>query len=137
MTLDTYEESEIHQLVHDFYDDIRVHAVLGPIFNKHIEDWDHHLAIMVDFWSSLLCRSARYSGSPMMKHARLPELSAELFCAWLAQFEISTARHPNQQLARHAHEFSKRIARSLWMGYQIDKNPDQPPLELNCGESCA
>src|SRR3546814_11016063 len=47
-------EEEIKTLVYGFYDRVRADAMLGPIFNGHIHDWDTHLGIMVRFWSSLL-----------------------------------------------------------------------------------
>ena len=51
-------EEEIRTLVHDFYDDVRQDALLGPIFNSRIHDWDAHLAKLVDFWSSIRCTAA-------------------------------------------------------------------------------
>lgn len=134
MIVSEHSEADIHRLVHDFYDEVREHETLGPVFNAHIKDWDTHLATMVDFWSSLLLRTARYSGSPMVKHGNLPELSAELFESWLALFSQTTAKHPNQALATQARAYAQRIARSLWMGYQITHNPEATPLELKHGE---
>lgn len=131
MIVSEHTEADIHRLVHDFYAEIREHEKLGPVFNNLITDWDTHLATMVDFWSSLLLRTARYSGSPMIKHGRIPNLSAELFEEWLALFAKTTAQHPNQALATQARAYSQRIARSLWMGYQITHDPEATPLELH------
>ena len=135
MIVSEHSEADIQRLVHDFYDQVREHDTLGPVFNHHISDWDTHLATMVDFWSSLLLRTARYSGSPMMKHASLPELSAELFEAWLALFDQTTSDHPNQALAAQARAYARRIARSLWMGYQITHRPEATPEELRYDHS--
>lgn len=131
MNTPLYTREEIQQLVDDFYGQIRVHEVLGPIFNRHITDWPTHLNRMVNFWSSILLKSGDYSGSPMMKHAALPELSAELFDQWLVLFEKTCAQQPNRELGEMAWKFSQRIARSLWMGYQIQQQPDQVPTELS------
>ena len=118
-------EDEVVEMVHNFYALIRRDEVLGPIFNGHIDDWDAHLATLVDFWSSILRRTARFSGTPMPKHIALPELSAELFQRWLALFRQSNASLANQAMAEQANSTAQRIAQSLWLGYQIKHFPDQ------------
>lgn len=124
---DLCTEEEIVQLVYGFYDNVRRDEVLGPIFQRHIKDWDTHLPTMVDFWSSALRGTARFRGSPMPKHAALPDLSIELFQRWLKLFQETTATLPNAALADKANELSKRIAQSLWYGYQASaKNPATP-----------
>ncbi|MFA7623824.1 MAG: preprotein translocase subunit TatC, partial [Pusillimonas sp.] len=40
---------------------------------------------------------------------------------------------PNQAMAEKAGEFSQRIARSLWYGYQLHHKPDAPLREVNRG----
>ena len=121
---------EIVTLVHSFYTRVRADDELGPIFERHISDWDTHLARMVQFWSSLLLGSGTYQGSPMPAHIALPELSADLFKQWLALFEQTTAQFENRQFAQQALEFAHRIARSLWYGHQLSRNPDRSPSEI-------
>src|SRR5690606_27886731 len=99
-------------------------------FNAHIDDWDHHLAKLVDFWSSILLRTGRFSGAPMPKHAVLPDLSAELFEHWLALFRQTAQEQPNQAMAELACAMAARIAQSLWMGYQIMRDPNAAPTGL-------
>ena len=123
--LDLCSEEEIVQLVYGFYDAVRADEVLAPIFNQHIKDWDAHLPTMVDFWSSVLRGTARFRGSPMPKHAALPDLSIELFRHWLALFQKTTSTLQNQALAEKANELAKRIAQSLWYGYQMNQAQTQ------------
>lgn len=123
-------EEEIHEMVHSFYADIRRDEVLGPIFNSHVADWDEHLGKLVDFWSSILRRTGRFSGTPMPKHIALPDLSAELFQRWLALFQQSNARLSNQELSAAANAAAQRIAQSLWFGYQMSRKPDELPVGL-------
>ncbi|MFC4621039.1 group III truncated hemoglobin [Comamonas nitrativorans] len=111
-------EEEITALVHRFYDRIRQHPNLGPIFNGHIDDWPAHLDRLVDFWSSVLLRTGRFSGAPMPKHVALPGLNAELFRQWLALWRTTAAEQANPALAEQAVAAAERIAQSLWMGYQ-------------------
>lgn len=120
-------EEEITALVHEFYEAVRKDPALGPIFNHHIHDWDAHLVRLVDFWSSILRRTGRFSGAPMPKHIALPGLSAELFQRWLDLFRTITADQPNQAMGDHAYAMAQRIAESLWYGYQIAHKPDVRP----------
>ena len=62
---DLCTEDEVSHLVHTFYRNVRDDSVLGPIFDRHVKDWDTHLAKMVDFWSSALRGTARFRGTPM------------------------------------------------------------------------
>ena len=126
-------EQEITDLVHDFYATVRQDALLGPIFNAHVQDWDHHLAKLVDFWSSILRGTQRFKGTPMPKHVALPNLNAELFKRWLALFCEATAAQPNEAMGQKAYEMAQRIAQSLWFGYQLSRCPDLTPRELGHG----
>lgn len=128
---DLCTEEEVASLVHTFYACIRQDRILGPIFELHIEDWNQHLAKLVDFWSSILRRSGRFSGAPMPKHAALPGLSAPLFQRWLALFRENAAAQPNQVMAQQACLMAERIAQSLWMGYQFHRNPEAIPQALD------
>ncbi|MCB5363516.1 group III truncated hemoglobin [Pusillimonas sp. CC-YST705] len=126
-------QEEITTLVHSFYDRIRQDETLGPIFNAHVHDWDVHLARMVSFWSSMLLGAGTYDGTPMPKHIALPDLKAELFEHWLALFQETTQTLPNQALAERAQELAHRIARSLWFGYQLHRQPERPVTEIRHG----
>jgi hemoglobin len=131
MTSPLCTEQEISDLVHAFYARVREDAVLGPIFNAHIADWDRHLARLVDFWSSMLLRTGRFTGAPMPKHVALPDLSAALFERWLGLFREICAAQPNRLMGEQAYAMAQRIAQSLWMGYQISHEPDAIPSVLS------
>ena len=121
-------EEEIVELVYGFYDRVRQDAVLGPIFETHVKDWDTHLPTMVDFWSSALRGTGRFRGAPMPKHAALPGLSIELFQRWLELFGQTTDALPNAALGERAKDLARRIAQSLWYGYQMSQG-----VELRTG----
>ncbi len=131
--MDLCTDTEVAVMVHSFYADIRRDEILGPIFNRHVDDWDHHLAKLVDFWSSILRGTGRFSGAPMPKHAALPGLNAELFKRWLSLFEQTTSAQPNQAMGTRAYAMAQRIAQSLWYGYQINHQPSALPTELTPG----
>lgn len=121
-------EDEITQMVYSFYDKVRCDEVLGPVFNRHVANWDTHLPIMVDFWSSALRGTARFRGAPMPKHAALPGLSIELFQRWLMLFGQTTDAMPNVALRERAQDLAKRIAQSLWYGYQMRQDANRPAV---------
>ena len=80
------DEAMIERLVRGFYAKVRADAVLGPIFDVRIKDWEPHLAQMCAFWSSVALMTGRYHGTPMAKHLRLP-VDAGHFDRWLELFE--------------------------------------------------
>jgi hemoglobin len=116
-------ETEISELVRAFYARVRKDERLGPIFDKHVADWNAHLGKMADFWSALLLRTGRFSGSPMSRHAALPELNADLFRHWLVLFRETAAAQPNREMAEQACVMAERIAQNLWAGYQNSRSP--------------
>lgn len=124
-------EAEVTEMVHVFYARVRTDDVLGPVFDAAIEDWNHHLARLVDFWSAILLRTGRYTGAPMPKHAALPGLSPAMFERWLQRFDEVALELPNQAMAMRATEAAQRIARSLWYGYALSRDPQALPSELN------
>jgi hemoglobin len=79
--LDSRKQIEI--LISTFYKGVTADPLLGPVFS-HV-DWDHHLPIMVDFWSSMLLGDMSYQGNPFQKHIGLP-ITAEHFSQWLKLF---------------------------------------------------
>jgi hemoglobin len=122
-TPDLCTEEEVTRLVHGFYAEVRADPLLGPIFDRHVRQWDRHLATMVDFWSSALRGTARFRGAPMPKHVALPGLDAQLFQRWLALFHQTTAALGNEAMAERANELAGRIAESLWYGYRASRMP--------------
>ena len=84
------DEAAIRRLVHGFYAKVRQDALLGPIFDSRVADWDEHLERMCRFWSSVATMSGTYHGNPMAKHIALP-VDAAHFDRWLELFEATAA----------------------------------------------
>ena len=108
-------EAVIERLVHGFYAKVRADALLGPIFETRIRDWEPHLAQMCAFWSSVALMSGRYHGTPMVKHLPLP-VDAAHFDRWLALFEETAGEICPPEAAAHFVERARRIAASLELG---------------------
>ncbi len=105
----------IERLVRTFYDRVRADAVLAPVFDAHIRDWEPHLQRMCAFWSSVALMTGAYHGSPMARHLPLP-VDGGHFDRWLALFEATAAETCPPQAAAHFVERARRIAQSLEMG---------------------
>jgi hemoglobin len=108
-------ESMIERLVRNFYGKVRADAVLAPIFDARIEDWEPHLEQMYAFWSSVALMSGRYHGAPMPKHLPLP-VDAAHFDRWLALFETTAREVCPPEAEVHFVERARRIAASLELG---------------------
>ena len=89
---------KIERMVHDFYGKVREDAVLGPIFEKRIEDWPTHLGRMVSFWRGVLRSEPTFApserGAPPILHRGIEELERAHFARWLGLFgEVADATY--------------------------------------------
>jgi hemoglobin len=78
-------EEEIASLVDQFYAKVREDDEIGPLFNEEVQNWDAHLALLNDFWSTVLLATGRYKGNPLVAHFRLP-IEEKYFGRWLKLF---------------------------------------------------
>jgi hemoglobin len=126
-------EEMIRVLVHAFYARVRRDALLGPIFDAAVEDWDEHLDKLCGFWSSVMLMTGRYKGTPMQAHAALPGLSALHFDRWLDLFR-GTAREvcPPEAAALFIHR-AERIGQSLELGIALHRGRLLEPGERLTG----
>ncbi len=79
---------DIKLLVETFYGRIRLHPVLGPIFNGIVTDWPTHLELLTDFWETQLLFQRKYWGNPLAAHKEVDEkmdftMKSEHFGLWL------------------------------------------------------
>ena len=108
------DEEGLHRLVARFYASVRADDRLGPIFERAIDDWPHHLDKLAAFWSSVMLTSGRYKGSPMAAHLRhAPALTPDLFERWLALWRTATEAEMPPEAAAVLQETAARIAQSL------------------------
>jgi hemoglobin len=109
------DEAMIDTVVRAFYGRVRSDALLGPVFEARIKDWEPHLQQMCSFWSSVALMTGAYHGQPMQKHMPLP-VDARHFDRWLALFEATARDLCPPQAADHFMERAHRIAESLELG---------------------
>lgn len=109
------DDAYIALLVETFYERVRAHPDLGPIFDNAIGNrWDFHLSRMKDFWASVALNAGRYSGRPVPAHQKLSDVKSTHFEMWLSLFQKTLEdTAPSQRAVTHFMERAARIAESL------------------------
>lgn len=108
----------IAQLVHEFYDDVRADPALQVIFEAAIgDDWEPHLARMVEFWSTVMLATHEFRGNVFGTHMELDGVVPDHFKRWLALFEATARRLFVPGLADEFLLVARRIAASLQYGF--------------------
>ena len=108
-------EAHIAEFVRSFYARARADALLGPVFQAAVSDWDGHYRIVEDFWSRTLLGTDRYRGHPYAVHTRL-SLRPEHFERWLALFRETVLEALPQAAALHAVARAEHMAESFKAG---------------------
>lgn len=113
-------EEYISLLVDKFYDKVRAHPELGPVFNDVILDnWPEHLHKMKLFWNSIALRTGTYSGNPMPIHKALTEAKPEHFGIWLTLWDQTlqeTAPQPQvvEYFMGFANVMGERLSKAMF-----------------------
>lgn len=110
-------EDAVRNLVETFYGRVRPDPLIGPVFNRAVEDWPEHLETLQAFWSSVMLGTDRYKGRPMPAHIRhATDISPASFERWLGLWRETTEALMTEDLAAAFQEKAGRIAESLKMG---------------------
>ena len=126
---DILNADDVKLLVDNFYGKVRDNDLLSPIFNNVIKDnWPAHLEKMYGFWQTILLEVQAYTGSPFLKHAKLP-IEREHFDTWISLFNETIDEHFTGEKATEAKWRAARM--SEMFQYKLDyykNNPAQPLL---------
>ena len=112
----------ILKLLKSFYADVRQHAVIGPIFNAQIEDWDAHLVKITEFWALQAGGHSKYRGGFAGAHMQF-DLQPEHFQHWLRLWEYNNARQLPPGEADEMNDLANRFAGRLFTLTQRQPNP--------------
>jgi hemoglobin len=126
------DEAMIDRLIRGFYGRARHDPLLGPIFERHVGDWEQHFARMRDFWSSVALMSGRYHGQPMTAHLPLP-IDTPHFNRWLELFAQTARETCPPAAAAHFIERAYRIADSLELGIAAQRGEIKSPPRRPAG----
>lgn len=115
---DINTREDVALLVDQFYKKVRANAILGPIFNQAITNWDQHLDHLTTFWESSLFMGKplkkKYVGNPLEVHVKVDQennnsITEHHFGIWLnLWFETI-----EQLFAGENAELAKRRARKM------------------------
>lgn len=120
--------TDVKTLVDDFYSRIRANELLGPIFKNIIGDnWERHLQRMYDFWQTILLETPAYSGSPFLKHAKLP-IAKEHFDSWIALWHQTIDDHFIGEKATEAKWRADKMSEMFQYKLEYYKNNPAQPL---------
>lgn len=106
------EKAGLQILLRHFYADVRQHALIGPIFNRQIQDWPAHLEKIGTFWAQLTGGPTGYAGRMPMKHMGLG-IEAQHFEAWLQLWEFNCRRHLKEAEAQEMITLARGIGQRL------------------------
>ncbi|WP_238354370.1 group III truncated hemoglobin [Fulvivirga marina] len=110
MQKEIQSKEEIKQMVDSFYDKVNKDELLAPIFNDFAGvNWEKHLPIMYDFWSTILLGDMSYKGNPFLKHIPLP-IDKKHFDRWLNLFLETINEHFTGNMAEEAKQRATNIA---------------------------
>ncbi|OOG68604.1 group III truncated hemoglobin [Algoriphagus sp. A40] len=117
-----HSRQEVDFLVRRFYDRIRVHPTLGPIFNSVVEDWETHLIHLSDFWEMVLLQSGPGAGkfNPTKVHREVDSavdntIEQAHFGNWLELWFTTIDEYFEGEVAEYAKEHARRMAHMLFM----------------------
>jgi hemoglobin len=113
---------DVSKLVHFFYAKIRKDLLLGPIFNKHIqeEQWPAHLIKLTDFWETNLFSVPKFKGNPTQKHVKVDSemlhgIKQGHFDHWLKLWDETLYQLFEGELADKASNAAKSMAAVQFM----------------------
>jgi hemoglobin len=112
------QRAAIERMVRRFYERGLADPVLGPIFRGAIHDWDSHIRLVADFWSSMLHGTQRYQGNVFGVHTPL-KFEPEAFEHWIATFTSAA----NEALTPADAEQAIRIARHMVQSFKVGLFP--------------
>ncbi|MCB1357712.1 MAG: group III truncated hemoglobin [Maritimibacter sp.] len=112
---------DIDRLVAVFYQRIRAHPMLGPVFARAIAprdgpEWRVHEARIAAFWRNAIGIDRSYDGSPMQVHVANPEVMPGMFSAWLDLFGATAREQLTPAQAESILALATRIGASLRYG---------------------
>ena len=121
-------QEQLAALVDRFYDRIRVHPDLGPVFNAAVHDWPEHKRLLTSFWSSVILRAGTYRGNPMQAHRPHP-ITTQHFVQWMELWRETAEEVLSPAQAELVQAYADRIGRSLRYGLGLPE-PGEGPVAL-------
>ena len=113
---------DVDFLVRRFYEQVRAHELLGPVFNEVVQDWEVHLVHLSDFWEMILLQTGPGAGkfNPTKVHREVDEkvdysIDQVHFGSWLELWFGTIDQYFEGEVADYAKEHARRMAHMLFM----------------------
>jgi len=111
-------EDQIDRVVASFYDAVRSHPGLGPVFAAHVTDWPAHEEKIARFWRNAILHERVYDGNPLAAHRDAGNVRLGMFEVWLGLFDSVLTRELPVETAAQWSALAHRIGRGLMFGLQ-------------------
>ena len=105
--------ADIERVVASFYEAVRRHPGLGPVFAAHVSDWPAHEAKVTGFWANAILQERGYDGNVVAAHVSAGNVQPGMFSVWLSLFDTILRRELTAEQAAAWSELAHRIGRSL------------------------
>ncbi len=104
----------IRRVVEAFYAKARQDALLGPVFNTLVDDWDAHIEKVTAFWLYATRLDRSYNARDFMPaHVRHPQITASLLPRWLLLFRQTAQEICTENVAKILVDIAERMAASI------------------------
>lgn len=111
--LQDLEDAALLALLTDFYARVERDPLLAPYFAA--VEMSAHMPVIVDFWSTMIFHTGRYSGNAFRPHLLMPGLTAAHFARWLLTMETTVDAHAAGPAAEHMKMLAHRVALNMQM----------------------
>lgn len=113
---DLDSRARIEAMVRDFYRQVAMDDLLGPVFADARVDWSVHIPKLVDFWAWQLLGEPAYARNPLRAHEPVHERTPfrpEMYERWLDLFTATVDAGFAGPVADAAKTRARRMARAL------------------------
>ena len=101
--------------VERFYGRARLDPVLGPVFDRAIQDWPPHIAAIKAFWARAMLGVPGYAGNAFARHQG-KGIEPDMFERWLALWRETAAEVFESEPAAELTARAEMIGRGLKSG---------------------
>jgi len=127
------QEDDLHELLMEFYASVSEDPLLAHYFEAI--DMPSHMPRIVDFWSTLIFQSGRYTGNAFRPHLAMQGLTGAHFARWLETLDATLDASFAGEHVEQMKDFGRRVAVSMQLrlritpeaGYQIRIRHAPPP----------
>jgi hemoglobin len=100
------------RLLNHFYADVRQHRLIGPLFERQINNWPQHIENVANFWTQVTGSPGTYAGGMPAHHIPLG-LREEHFRAWLGLWDFNCHIWLSSDCADELSSLARQIGQRL------------------------